>query len=261
MKRLLVPALLLNALLLGLRAWQEGLPTSGAETRETRVSGDVNCDSHLDLADAIFTLNHLFVGTIHPPCPLADRPELLSEIVRLEADLQECSASRDENALSLAACRGGLLGDEADPSQRFIDQGVVFTDRSTGLMWRRDGDCRGTWQQAKDCCESDFAGYSDWRMPTIQELFSLRQYDLFPALVEELNGEGPFSCAAERGICWADPCGVYARLCMVIGMWSSTILNGRGLMFHNEAVLVSVPLDYSEPKYGAAPVRGPDPIQ
>lgn len=66
----------------------------------------------------------------------------------------------------------------------------TVTDESTGLMWKRQKEeCTYEWDEAVDvfngqtpaCC---FAGYSDWRLPTLEELATL--------LLSER--EAPFFC-------------------------------------------------------------------
>lgn len=69
---------------------------------------------------------------------------------------------------------------------RFIDYGDgTIQDIKTGLMWVKNphtdlsDEFKGemTWQDAKDACEElDFAGYDDWRMPTVEELRVLVDY-------------------------------------------------------------------------------------
>lgn len=86
----------------------------------------------------------------------------------------------------------------ADPGEgRFeiIADGAVVLDRQTGLQWMRcsvgqmlvDDFCAGlanryTWDQAK-ALESDLAGNRNWRLPTVEELQTLVQYQIFnPAI-------------------------------------------------------------------------------
>jgi hypothetical protein len=57
------------------------------ESSSTLINGDVNCDGEVDISDAIFVLVYLFSGTGEPPCPLADRPELIARVTELEAEL------------------------------------------------------------------------------------------------------------------------------------------------------------------------------
>ena len=61
----------------------------------------------------------------------------------------------------------------------FVDNndGTV-TDKATGLMWQRSGSSsslenRGAKEYIKQLNRKQFAGYSDWRMPTVEELASL----------------------------------------------------------------------------------------
>lgn len=56
----------------------------------------------------------------------------------------------------------------------------TVTDNNTGLMWVRDPDAAGvggvySWNQALQVCRDlNYAGHSDWRLPTVQELVTLR---------------------------------------------------------------------------------------
>ena len=61
----------------------------------------------------------------------------------------------------------------------FVDSGWgTITDNATGLMWQKTGSSRTrTWARAQEYVEGlnkyEFAGYSDWRLPTIEEFASL----------------------------------------------------------------------------------------
>lgn len=82
---------------------------------------------------------------------------------------------------------GDIQAGVAWPSPRFQDNGDgSITDRLTGLIWAKDagtptiGGCAGgtkSWQEALDyvvCLNaSRYLGYSDWRVPNINELESL----------------------------------------------------------------------------------------
>jgi hypothetical protein len=77
-----------------------------------------------------------------------------------------------------------------NPQLSYIDNGDgTVTDKYTGLMWKKcsepdtTADCSGmpnvyTWADAISQCENlTYAGYSDWRLPNMKELFSLIKYE------------------------------------------------------------------------------------
>jgi hypothetical protein len=67
------------------------------------------------------------------------------------------------------------------PSYTLNDNGTV-TDNVTGLMWTQDPGAKMTFTQAVDgAAKCKTGGYTDWRLPTIKELYSLIQ----------LNGTDP----------------------------------------------------------------------
>ncbi len=61
----------------------------------------------------------------------------------------------------------------------FQDNGDgTVTDLKTGLIWQQDPGSKMTWEEAALGAESfNLAGYTDWRMPTIKELYSLIDFN------------------------------------------------------------------------------------
>jgi hypothetical protein len=56
----------------------------------------------------------------------------------------------------------------------------IVTDNITGLMWQDNSEAKTlqlTWQGAMDYCDgSTLGGYSDWRLPAVEELESIVDY-------------------------------------------------------------------------------------
>jgi hypothetical protein len=84
------------------------------------------------------------------------------------------------------------------PAYQVSADGLVVTDLNTGLMWQRADDGVGrTWAAAISYCENlALGGYSDWRLPSRQELVSIVDYGrLNPAI------NPAFSC--NSGVYWS----------------------------------------------------------
>jgi hypothetical protein len=62
-------------------------------------------------------------------------------------------------------------------SPRFVDNGDgTVTDTSNGLMWSKETltpECVNHAQAEKVCADCTAGGHTDWRLPTIEELFAL----------------------------------------------------------------------------------------
>ena len=89
MRKFILVALSINALLLAGRFWQEWRHVAlagGGLTAEQ--NGDVNGDARLDMSDAVYLLLHMFRDGPEPVA-LADSPELLERVARLEERIDE----------------------------------------------------------------------------------------------------------------------------------------------------------------------------
>jgi hypothetical protein len=79
-------------------------------------------------------------------------------------------------------------GEDADftiNSPSYTDNGNgTITDNITGLIWQKTDGGEMTFESASSYCESlNLGGYSDWRLPSCVELFSINSYDkVNPAL-------------------------------------------------------------------------------
>ena len=76
---------------------------------------------------------------------------------------------------------GAFYGQDAQytgTAPHYTDNGDgTITDNVTGLMWQQDPGAKMTWNEAVDGSDSfALAGYSDWRLPTIKELYSLMEF-------------------------------------------------------------------------------------
>ncbi len=65
-----------------------------------------------------------------------------------------------------------------DYNLKTIKGDKVVVDNATGLMWHQNSsDEYMKWNKAKECVEDlnsrGYAGYHDWRLPTVEEAFSL----------------------------------------------------------------------------------------
>lgn len=90
------------------------------------------------------------------------------------------------------AVRGGVsdIFDDAVSFGRLVDNGDgTVTDTGTGLMWQQITDSMAyDWEGALDYAENtlSLAGYTDWRLPNLNELRSLVDYTRYDAVVHPL---------------------------------------------------------------------------
>ncbi|MDP8235535.1 MAG: DUF1566 domain-containing protein [Candidatus Erginobacter occultus] len=124
-----------------------------------------------------------FGGSSDIPVP-SGRAALLGLLRTGQTDSVQVGDDGDAQA-GLAFNYQTLAPDRNQPDQ------VVTIDRTTGLIWASDGQGKGcfngqssTWSEALVWARNlQFAGYDDWRIPSLQELLSLVDYGRFyPAI-------------------------------------------------------------------------------
>jgi len=63
----------------------------------------------------------------------------------------------------------------------------IVTDTQLGLMWQDDSEAKSTkksWKNAKSYCKNlSLGGYSDWRLPSYEELLTIVDYDRYDPVI------------------------------------------------------------------------------
>jgi hypothetical protein len=94
------------------------------------------------------------------------------------------TSSYDNDGIVITPQKGdAFYGQDAQhngnqPSYALSGDGLTVTDNVTGLTWQKTpGSSYFSRQQAVDYCNAlELGGYSDWRMPTLKELFSISDF-------------------------------------------------------------------------------------
>jgi hypothetical protein len=149
---------------------------------------DADNDLQVNLTDAIFLLNYLFLGG-PAPCYIPNRV-LRTGITRCYDPAPPHSAVACDSP-EPPGSTGGEDGWYATMTplgleRRFEVSGGTVSDRITGLEWLRDpalvlsalaGTDRLDWEAALSFCETlVFEGHGDWRLPNVNELASLLHF-------------------------------------------------------------------------------------
>lgn len=154
------------------------------------LTEDVYQEFFASLAKNFFLTAHLIPPlkslALEEPSELIEKPaptrtsDTLSLRKEPEENLKEIKI---KDMLSQYGFYDSQLNPDGTCRNHFIDnQNGTITDLTTGLMWQRSGS-RGVLRKnyafayIKDLNNKNFAGYSDWRIPTIEELASLLEKD------------------------------------------------------------------------------------
>jgi len=79
--------------------------------------------------------------------------------------------------------------DKESQSQQLKDEKKkIYIDFSRGLMWQDTSKVdRKNWFQALRYCDQTYAGYDDWRLPTYNELLTIKNDSNNPAVVKGIK--------------------------------------------------------------------------
>ncbi|MBU0729666.1 MAG: DUF1566 domain-containing protein [Proteobacteria bacterium] len=102
--------------------------------------------------------------------------------------LQSTHSEIDDQAMSGIVLRHNFFDSKYNPQGFFenflVDNGDnrTVTDHRTGIMWQRRGadiaTIRSMQKTLGECNRKSFAGFNDWRLPTVEEALSLLNPDL-----------------------------------------------------------------------------------
>ncbi|WFB34672.1 DUF1566 domain-containing protein [Kiritimatiellota bacterium B12222] len=109
-------------------------------------------------------------------------PAMATELNYLVVDSAQIHCYDDEKIIDFPSPGDHYYGQDAQFSVNppsYLDQGDgTISDQVTGLMWTQDPGEKMTWAQAvagaKTC---RIGGYTDWRLPTVKELYSLINFN------------------------------------------------------------------------------------
>lgn len=155
------------------------------------------------VAALLYVLTSCALLTPSPILFLRTKPAQVSR-AELIALIQKYGFHHPVN-LSDAGLSGSISGDLRHHYEVQTCANVnVIVDKATNLMWPQAGSAeRLTWMEAKNYVEqlnsTQSAGYSDWRLPTIEELASLLEFRKSP--VQPLYLDPLFD--QTQTICWS----------------------------------------------------------
>ncbi|MDM8542893.1 DUF1566 domain-containing protein [Desulfococcaceae bacterium HSG9] len=123
-------------------------------------------------------------------------------------DTDQTTCYDNQNAVNCPQAGAAFYGQDAQHTGNapsFTDNGNgTVSDNNTGLMWQQSPDTDGdgdidaadklTWTQIQAYSATlnaqNFGGYSDWRVPSIKELYSLIEFNGTDPMVESLDTSG-----------------------------------------------------------------------
>lgn len=113
--------------------------------------------------------------------PSTEEENISHETTYLVVDTNQETCFDNSSAISCPYEGDAFYGQDAQyeghqPSYSDNGDGTI-TDLNTSLMWIKDAGEKVTYSEALSAAESfEYAGYDDWRIPTIKELYSLMDF-------------------------------------------------------------------------------------
>ncbi len=149
---------------------------------------DNDCDGDIDCADA---------GCADDPACRDDSGDNHATVTYPVVDTGQTTCYDDAGAnIACPAENAPFYGQDAQYAGRqpdYTDNGDgTVSDNHTGLMWQQDPGDKITWDAAVAGADAfNLAGYTDWRLPTVKELYSVILFSgMDPSGYEGINTSG-----------------------------------------------------------------------
>lgn len=162
---------------------------AGGPAPDPLEAGDANADAVANITDAIVIVQYIFAAGPEPQCP----SDLVLTYKIVDTDQDACFDNQNE--ITPPSAGQAFYGQDAQISgnqMSYTNNGdSTITDNVTGLMWTKSPDWNGdgditvddkmTFDEAMaypaTLNAQHFAGYDDWRLPSMKELYSLMNFN------------------------------------------------------------------------------------